>query len=171
MANVMKFAKGAVIFKEGEWQMAMYAVKSGNVGIYSQYGTEKEQLLTELGPGKLFGEMGLIEARPRSATAVALEATEAEFIDGNNLSDYFKNDPEKVVEILINMTSRLRELSGEYVEACSAISDFVKAEKSKKQGLWEKIKDLLVGGEGYGDVYASALEMGYDPMHVHYEWY
>ncbi len=171
MANKSTFKKGEIIFKEGEWQMSMYSVTSGKVGIYSQYGKEKEQLLTELEKGKFFGEMGLIEARPRSATAVALEDTEVEIIDSENLSDCFKNDPEKVVAVLINMTSRLRELSKDYVDVCATISDYVKAEKQGKKGLWEKIKDLMTGGDGYADLYSSALEMGFDPMRVHYEWY
>lgn len=171
MANKSTFKKGDIIFKEGEWQMSMYSVTSGKVGIYSQYGKEKEQLLTELEKGKFFGEMGLIEARPRSATAVALEDTEVEIIDSENLSDCFKNDPEKVVAVLINMTSRLRELSKDYVDVCATISDYVKAEKQGKKGLWEKIKDLMTGGDGYADLYSSALEMGFDPMRVHYEWY
>ena len=171
MANKSTFKKGEIIFKEGEWQMSMYSVTSGKVGIYSQYGKEKEQLLTELEKGKFFGEMGLIEARPRSATAVALEDTEVEIIDSENLSDCFKNDPEKVVAVLINMTSRLRELSKDYVDVCATISDYVKAEKQGKKGLWEKIKDLMTGGDGYADLYSSALEMGFDPMRVHYEGY
>lgn len=171
MAKETTFKKGEIIFKEGEWQMTMYSLVSGKVGIYSQYGTENEQLLTELSEGKLFGEMGLIEARPRSATAVALEDTVLVIIDGDNLSDIFKNEPEKVVSILINMTSRLRELSGQYVEACSTISEYVTSEKEKKKGLWNKIKELMTGGDEYADLYASSLRMGFDPMHVHYEWY
>lgn len=171
MASKSTFKKDDVIFKEGEWQMSMYSVISGKVGIYSQYGKENEQLLTELEKGKLFGEMGLIEARPRSATAVALEDTEVEIIDSENLSEYFKNEPEKVVAVLINMTSRLRDLSKDYVDVCATISDYVKAEKQNKKGLWEKIKDLMTGGDGYAEMYSSALEMGFDPMRVHYEWY
>ena len=41
MAYETKFKKGDVIFKEGDWQMTMFAVKSGKIGIYSQYGKEK----------------------------------------------------------------------------------------------------------------------------------
>lgn len=171
MSEKKKFESGAVIFKEGAWEMSMYVIVSGKVGIYANYGTEKEQLLTELGEGKIFGEMGLIEARARSATAVALEDTELDIIDGDALGAYFKNEPEKVMEILINMTSRLRQLSNDYVDACDTISEYVAAGKQKKQSLWSKIANLISGGEEYGELYRNCLMLGIDPTRHFSDYY
>ena len=74
-SNIRKMKKGEVIFKEGENQMWMYALLKGSVGIYANYGTDEEKLLVELKAEDkaYFGEMGLIDAAPRSATAVVLE--------------------------------------------------------------------------------------------------
>ena len=74
--NVKRFAKGEVIFKEGALESFMYDLIEGKVGIYAHYGEAGEKLLTELNAedgGATFGEMGLIDVMPRSATAVALE--------------------------------------------------------------------------------------------------
>ena len=68
-----QFNKGDIIFKEGDSGECLYQIKEGVVGIYSAYGEADQQLLTELSAGKFFGEMAVIEAYPRSATAVALE--------------------------------------------------------------------------------------------------
>ena len=161
MANTRTFKSGEVIFREGTWKMEMYSVLSGKVGIYANYGMPNEQLLTELSAGKYFGEMGLIEARTRSATAVALEDTELEVIDSENLYEFFKKSPEKVVGILQNMTSRLRELSASYVDVCGKISEYVNAEKATKPSVWQKLMNFLGGDDDYGAIYSEAMRMGY----------
>ena len=68
----VSFHAGDVVFREDEMQLSMYEVRKGSVGIYLDYGTEQERQLTVLKEKQLFGEMGLLEAAPRSATAVVL---------------------------------------------------------------------------------------------------
>ena len=66
------FKKGEIIFKQGDLSDCMYDILWGQVGIYADYGTPEEKLLTTLETERFFGEMGMIEGRLRSATAVAL---------------------------------------------------------------------------------------------------
>lgn len=164
MSEIKKMAKGEVVFNEGDWEMTMYLVVSGKIGIYANYGAATEKLLTELEPGKFFGEMGLIEARPRSATAVVLEDAELEVIDSYNVNEYFKNDPDKVVDILVNMTSRLRQLSADYVNVCDKIGEYLEAEKSQKKSIWQKIAGLFAVDYQYSETYQEMLRSGYDPL-------
>ena len=172
MANTLTVKKGDVIFREGTWKLEMYCVLSGKVGIYANYESPDEQLLTELSAGKYFGEMGVIEARARSATAIALEDTELEVIDSDNLMEFFENSPEKIVGILQNMTSRLRELSASYVDACEKISEYVEAENVSKPSLWQKLMNFFGGGDDYGAIYSEAMRMGYyDPFEYRNNWF
>ena len=67
------YQKGEFIFKQGEYASCMYDICQGKVGIIANYGEDGEKTLTELGEGASFGEMGMLEGYPRSATAVALE--------------------------------------------------------------------------------------------------
>lgn len=60
------FAAGQAIFREGQPGDVLYIVVEGAVDILIN-----EQMLEQLGPGDIFGEMALIEDRPRSATAIA----------------------------------------------------------------------------------------------------
>jgi len=70
------------------------------------------------------------------------------------------------------MTSRLRELSAQYVDACDTISEYIAAETATKPGFWEKLKNLITGGEEFGEMYSKSLEMGFDPMrYEHIDWY
>lgn len=134
--NVKCFAKGEVIFKEGCYEAAMYDLIEGKVGIYAHYGKAGEKLLTELSAedgGVTFGEMGLIDAMPRSATAVALENVKSCMITGEEFGEYFKENPAAILLIMQNMSKRIRELSQDYLDACRAVAEVVESEKSGKE--------------------------------------
>jgi CRP/FNR family transcriptional regulator, cyclic AMP receptor protein len=63
---VREYKAGEIIFKEGEPAAEFFVIQSGEVDI--QFGN---RLLGTLGDLDIFGEMALIDAAPRSATAVA----------------------------------------------------------------------------------------------------
>ena len=65
-APVREYKAGEVIFKEGEPAAEFFVIQSGKVDI--QFGN---RLLGTLGDRDIFGEMALIDAAPRSATAIA----------------------------------------------------------------------------------------------------
>ena len=127
MTESVKFKKNEIIFREGEVGKTMYDIVSGTVGIYAAYGTEDQKLLTKLVPEDFFGEMGMIEELPRSATAVALEAVEAFVVTKENFKEYITEKPAKALTVLEYTSRRLRRLSYDYVEACAAIAEYVKA--------------------------------------------
>jgi CRP/FNR family transcriptional regulator, cyclic AMP receptor protein len=60
------FKAGETIFQEGDPAEELYVIQSGEVDIRLS-----NRLLDTLGPNSIFGEMALIDAAPRSATAVA----------------------------------------------------------------------------------------------------
>ena len=157
MSEIKKYPKGSVIFKEGSFELSMFSIISGKVGIFADYKTRDEKVLTELGKGRVFGEMGLIEAKPRSATAVALEETECEVIGVDNLEDFFADKPEMAIETLKGMSKRIRELSKDYSEICDTLSVYVEAEKSKKETFLEKLKSLFSTDYNYGEIYRNIM--------------
>ena len=136
-----------VIFREGEFALSMYEIKSGSVGIYAAYGSDDVCLLATLGSGEFFGEMGLAECYPRSATAVALEdGTTVDEIDADEFSTYFEDKPETVLAIMRALSARLRETNARYLEACQAVHDAIDAEragKKKSTSLAGKLTGML----------------------------
>lgn len=142
MLTVKTLKKNTVIFREGEVGNTMYDIWWGKVGIYSGYGTSDQKLLATLGEDAFFGEMGMIENLPRSATAVTLEETQVQIIDMENFEEYLKQKPAKVHTILEHTSSRLRELSVDYVEAYATISQYVAAEKAGEKPSKEIIEKL-----------------------------
>ena len=104
MRETKFFKSGEVIIRENTWEMKMYEIKAGSVEVVVNYGSDKAQKINVLGEGDSFGEMGLFEARMRSATVVAIEDTKVEVIDAESLGEYFKNSPEKILGILQQMS-------------------------------------------------------------------
>ena len=146
MIDTQAYDRGTVIFREGDPADCMYEIESGSIGIYRDYGGKNETRIAELVNNqdiKLFGEMGLLDHAPRSATAVVLEdGTTLTKISEENFFAFFENDPRKVLDILQQMCDRLRKTTRDYVEACQTAYETVEAEKAnaeKSQSLLDKI--------------------------------
>lgn len=167
------YNEGEVIFRQGDKAKCMYDVRRGMVGIYSNYDTEEETLLVKLERGACFGEMGLIDNSPRSATAVALEeGTRVLVITEETFSDYLQENPEKVIKIMQQMSSRIRALTQDYLEACRAVSEAVESEKngSEKSGWFRSNMKRFI--DAYDSSMKEAADAGVYPMtHSMGMWY
>lgn len=145
------YAKGDIIFRQGDTAAVMYDIISGKVGIFSGYQTEQEEKVAELAAGQVFGEMGMIEIYPRSATAVALEdgVVLAE-IGEADLNAYFKGKPDQLLQLMRQLSERLRETTKKYVDVCGTVSRNRQAEERE-----EKQPELLQEMDRYAKFYQS----------------
>ncbi len=71
----INLAPGQVLFEASEPGHALYLIRRGKVKISHANLDGKEKLLAFLNPGDIFGEMSLVDESPRSARAVAVEAS------------------------------------------------------------------------------------------------
>ena len=163
--KVLTFKQGEVIFRQGDYAQCMYDIVSGSVGVYVAYGTAAETRLAVLKAGEFLGEMGMIEAYPRSATAVAMEdGTELREIGEVEFSEYFKTQPERLLAIMRQISERLRERTEDYEGACKVL-DGLKATQGEPEkrsaSLLERAKKLM---EFYNKVMKMAgTDVNYDP--------
>ena len=145
--KVNEYKNGEVVFRQGEFATTFYKVLSGSVGVYVGYGSEKEKQLSTLHAGDYLGEMGVIDAYPRSATAVVLEdGTKMEEIPESELDSYFKNRSDDLFQIMRGLARRVRERTDDYEAACRALDELKKTygEPEKRTGsLLEKIKKII----------------------------
>lgn len=146
------FEKDQVIFREGDDARTMYDILSGKVGIYKGYGTEDARQIVVLEAGKIFGEMGMIEYYPRSATAVALEDTVVEELGESELRDYFQNKPEKLLQLMKVLSQRVRETTQKYMDICRTINDHEKARLAENA---EEMEKLCLEMEQYANIYSN----------------
>lgn len=70
------FRRGEVIFHAGDLGDSLHVIASGSVKIALESPDGDEAILVTLGPGAFFGELAVIDAAPRSATATAIEPTQ-----------------------------------------------------------------------------------------------
>ena len=74
MSDTQHFKKGATIIREGTTGSYAYLIVSGSVEVSKQIGDER-LVLSRLVKGNIFGEMSLVDDKPRSADVVAMEDT------------------------------------------------------------------------------------------------
>ena len=130
--EIKTYGKGAVIFREGDASGCMYEVYSGRVGVYAAYGKAEQKLLMEYYPDQSFGEMGLLEKTPRSATAVALEEeTSVAVVTEAGFGEYFEQNPSKVLMVMQQMSHNLRRRTDEFIRVCRSIRELSEKEGEK----------------------------------------
>lgn len=146
MADKLQFKKGDVIFKQNDFDTQMYIVKSGSVEIIVDYGKESEKILTTVGVEGIFGELGLVDYMPRTATAVAAQDCELDMIDQNDFAEVMKGNPDLMYRVLKSITDRIDSLSKEYEACCKEIGTYYADEKQGKGTFSEKLKALVSFG-------------------------
>jgi signal transduction histidine kinase len=109
MVQERKFSTGEVIFRENAPGDGVYFVKDGIVEISA--GTGGQRVFSRLGDGEIFGEMAIIEHRPRSATATAAQPTEVYFLPRGEMLSFIENSPKLAFTLLQQISHRLREFN------------------------------------------------------------
>ncbi len=101
--DLLTFEEGEVILREGEMAAAAYLIKSGRVKVYiyaDSLGNEVE--IAKLGPGKIFGEMGLIKNKKHEANIKAVTKTVVHRVRADVLKKKLEGtDP--LVELILKM--------------------------------------------------------------------
>lgn len=143
------YKKGDVIYRQGEEAKELFFVKYGMVEIYIGYDTEDAKCIGTIQEGKVFGELGIIEEKPRTTTIVAAEETVVTIVDKESFKDYIKENPNKLIVIMESLSSRIRAQSQKLVEACQVVADY--AEEKKKgevsKELLDKMKAMAAQGK------------------------
>jgi CRP-like cAMP-binding protein len=101
-----EYQTGTVLFREGDEADVMYVIQSGEVEIRRKMG-EIERVLAVLPAGEFFGEMAILNGRPRSATAVVRTAARLFVIDGTTFEAMLRARPEIALRMIKALASRL----------------------------------------------------------------
>src|SRR3989304_787716 len=99
----------------------MFIIRSGRVKIYSAGDGDKELVLNVYGEGDFFGEFSLIDGEPRSASAEAVDLTEALVLRHEDLIALLSEHPDIAISLMRGLVSRLRYTT-EYAEDLAFLS-------------------------------------------------
>ena len=103
-----QFKAGAKIFAVGDKSDLCYQIFSGSVNILLDVKGIERQVAT-LGPGEVFGEMGIIDDGPRSASAVAAQETVCIAYTADDILHQIDTNPHTMAAIMKTLIKRLRD--------------------------------------------------------------
>lgn len=110
MITHQKFRAGDVIIRENDPGSEAFTLEVGRVEVTKEIEGQRIQL-AQLYPGETFGEMSMIDDKPRSATVTALEDTEVRVIPRDEFFEAFRTNPDVAAQVLRTLLERLREAS------------------------------------------------------------
>jgi uncharacterized membrane protein len=103
-----RFAAGTPIFHHGDVGESLFVIRQGRVEFYVENRAGERIVLSQSGPGELFGELSLLAGGARSATAVACEDCELIRIDHDNLIELVTRHPRAALSLLTVVGQRLQ---------------------------------------------------------------
>jgi signal transduction histidine kinase len=106
---------GEEIFHEGDPGDGLYLVRKGVVEISVRINQKDKRVFTRVLPGEMFGEMAVIEEKPRSACAVVLEDASLYFISTQDFLRLVKRCPDVAMATMREVSSRLREFNTQFL--------------------------------------------------------
>jgi signal transduction histidine kinase len=115
-AEMRAYKPRDVIFQEGDPGDGIYVVVEGEVQVSTLVSETERRVLTSVEPGDFFGEMAILDDRPRSATAQAERDTKVYFLHRDDLLKLLEHSPKLAVCLLREFSLRLRDFNKKYVE-------------------------------------------------------
>ncbi|MFP4474541.1 MAG: Crp/Fnr family transcriptional regulator [Desulfatibacillaceae bacterium] len=111
IADKRGFAKGELVFNEGDTANGFYLVAEGRVKVYKMSPEGREQILHIIEPGEPFGEVAVYAGMSFPANAEALEETTCLFFPKKSFVDLIGKNPSLAMNMLGVLSMRLRDFA------------------------------------------------------------
>ena len=146
----VKLSRGEHLFMEGDDGSALYVVVEGKIKLTRAATDGRENLLSVIGPGEMFGELSLFDPRPRTSSASAVTDATVAALGHDALRPWLLERPEVSMHMLQALARRLRR-------ANDVTADLVFTDVPGRVA-----KNLLDLAERFG-------EQDRDGLHVHHD--
>ncbi|WP_309120357.1 Crp/Fnr family transcriptional regulator [Paenibacillus sp.] len=103
------FKAGTVLFREKEPGDVFYIIVSGSVKVFTSNSVGEEKILSVFQAGDNFGELSLIDGKPRSASAQVLEDSMFLTLRGSDFIHLLRSLPDMSLTIMQELCRRIRE--------------------------------------------------------------
>ncbi|MBP7999783.1 MAG: SpoIIE family protein phosphatase [Chloroflexi bacterium] len=160
--DYLTYHAGDIIFAEGDVGEYMYVVIEGIVNV-----TLEGHAINFLQPGNLFGEMALMDNRPRSATATAFTDCRLLPLNQHRFTSLIQQEPEFALQVLTIMAERLRRFMDEEVKRQRLEQELRIGRQIQRSLLPRRVPERT--GWEFAALYQSAWQIGgdlYDFIHV-----
>ncbi|MDI6796823.1 MAG: Crp/Fnr family transcriptional regulator [Desulfatibacillaceae bacterium] len=109
MLRVQKVRAGEVLFRKGSEGTTLYIIQEGVVKIVLPSRLGDEMILTIFSAGDFFGEMALLDGKPRSADAVAVEPSRLLLLNRSDFLHFLTRNESAIIAIFSALSARLRK--------------------------------------------------------------
>jgi len=106
--NTIQFQPGEVVFEENSQSDCAYLIEKGKFEV-SRMCNGQKKFIGILKEKEIFGEMGLIDDKPRSATVTAIENSKVSVISKDCFRSLERVNPESLMPLLRVLSGRIRE--------------------------------------------------------------
>ena len=113
--DAVHLADGETLFDRGDPGDAFYVIQSGQMRIFTHDEEGRELTLNSLGPGEAFGELALVDDRPRSASAAAVGPTVLHRLRRDEFLARVHTSP-ALTDIVIRLLSQRTRHMTDYIE-------------------------------------------------------
>jgi len=103
------YPRNVYVMQTGEETDSLYVILSGKVKVLITDDQGREVILSVMGPHDFFGEMGILDDQPRSASVATLEASEMLRLSKAGFINCLKENSEVAMLVIRNLVRRLRE--------------------------------------------------------------
>jgi CRP-like cAMP-binding protein len=110
------FPRGTVIFSKGDPSTGLMGVLAGMVKISAPSTDGRDIVLNIIREGEIFGEIALLDGRPRTADASAMSDCELMLIERRDFVPFLRSEPDLMMKIIEILCARLRRTSEQVQE-------------------------------------------------------
>ena len=154
-----RYEENDIILREGDTDTNLYKVLSGNVEVYSGFGTDRENILGILSKGDYFGEMGLLTGAPAIYTVIAYNNPLVLSVEKDDLLSYVKQNYSDLIAIMenmarsmLNMKKNIDLLTNDAAFLLKDRQDTKKAQELKQRITESDIRKAMIR---YGSIYTQ----------------
>lgn len=145
VVDSQELAANEILFHTGEPGNSLFVVKTGEVELYVKDTAGQKIVLTNAGETSMFGELSMLDNKPRSATAMALIDTELLVVEREDLLFLFQKNPETALNMMAAMSEMLRKADQLLI---TRVSRNVNEEMEEKISPLEKFSDWIAWFSG-----------------------
>ena len=146
----VKINRGGVLFAEGDAGDQVYVVVEGKLKLGTSSGDGRENLLSILGPGEMFGELSLFDPGPRTSTATAVTDAKLFALSHDQVLSLITSHPRVGIQLLGRLAQRLRDTN-------EGLADLVFSDVPGRVA-----KEIIDLGERFGITKDDGLHVNHD---------
>ena len=133
------YPKNTLLIHKGDESDSLYIIQEGQVKVYVSDELGNEVILRYQGPGEYFGELALIDEKPRSASVSTVVESRLYYVSRARFEDCLRDNPEVSLKLIREMIERIRVLT-------EALADC--ALKNVYQRIRSKLTQMAVEKDG-----------------------